>query len=245
MKFLRHIITGTYIIGIGAAMLFPTACGRHEGGDGDEGTVDTVEVQPLEESAVAARPVGGSRLYSNPVGRYDEVFNDSNYIQYAAAERLGIDPMHTLADTYHTRRPLVRVESGDNYVIDNLTHSMPFLVPEAARLLDDIGREFGDLVEERGGDRGNKIIVTSLLRSPYSVKKLRRVNRNAVDSSTHMFATTFDISWNNFYSPDSTRAENGVILKGILAEVLKQKRDEGRCYVKFERKTPCFHITVR
>lgn len=186
-----------------------------------------------------------NRPWANNIGRYDEVFNDSNYIQYAHAERMGIDPMYSLSDAYNTRRPLVRIESGKNYQVDKLTHSMPYLVPEAAALLDEIGEDFGEMLEQRGGDReNNRIIVTSVLRSPYSVRRLRRVNRNAVDSSTHMFGTTFDISWNNFHFPDSSRSEDPVVLKGILAEVLQKKRAEGRCLVKFEKKTPCFHITV-
>lgn len=201
------------------------------------------ETAPPSESQTTHRP---SRTpYAKNIGRYDEIFNDSNYIQYAAAERLGIDPIYTLFDAYNTRRPLVKIESGDNYFVDNLTHSMPYLVPEAASLLNEIGDDFGRLVEERGGDRAdNQIIVTSVLRSPYTVKKLRRVNRNAVDSSTHMFGTTFDLAWNNFHYPDSAKAVNAGVLKGILAEVLLKKRNEGRCYVKYEKKTPCFHITV-
>lgn len=219
-------------------MLLAVACGTRKGDIGPSDSAVELSESPEPDAA------GRSKLWCNHVGRYGEVFNDSNYVHYASAEQLGIDPIYTLNDAYFTRRPLIRIESGENYTVENLTHSMPFLVPEAALLLDDIGREFGDLVEARGGDRSNRIVVTSVLRSPYSVRKLRRVNRNAVDSSTHMFATTFDISWSHFSFPDSSRMEDPVILKGILAEVLLKKRDEGRCFVKYERKSPCFHITV-
>lgn len=182
---------------------------------------------------------------SKLTGRYDEVFNDSNYVQYAFAERLGIDPITSLYEAYNTSRPLVKIGSCDSYHLDNLTHSMPYLVPEAASLLKEIGDDFGEMVRKNGGDPAyNKIIVTSVLRSPYTVKKLRRVNRNAVDSSTHMFGTTFDIAWNNFHYPDSTKSVNAGVLKGLLAEVLYKKRSEGKCLVKYEKKTPCFHITV-
>lgn len=221
------------------ALLLACACGKRQADKeaGGEREGDTIE------SLTGEDPTGGP--WTNPPGPYHEVFNDSNYLQYAHAERLGIDPIHSLYGAYNTRRPLVRIESGDNYQIDELTHSMPYLVPEAATLLDDIGREFGDVLEERGGDRGaNKILVTSVLRSPYTVKRLRRVNRNAVDSSTHMFGTTFDIAWNHFHYPDSSKSVDPVVLKGILAEVLARKRAEGRCLVKYERKSPCFHITV-
>lgn len=231
---------------IAIALLVATGCGT--GSPGMESRT------PCSEKTEDSHPdrKGEGRLtcnggpWANNIGRYDEVFNDSNYIQYQSAENWGIDPIYTVSDAYNTRRPLVKIESGEYYQLDNLTHSMPFLVPEAASLLDEIGKEFGDVLEERGGEREyNRLIVTSLLRSPYTVRKLRRVNRNAVDSSTHMFATTFDIAYNNFYYPDSLHTVNSGVLKGILAEVLLKKREEGKCWVKYEKKTPCFHITVR
>lgn len=175
---------------------------------------------------------------------YAEVFNDSNYLQYMSAERLGIDPLYSLRDAYRTRRPIVKIKSGDSYEVAPLTHSMPFLVPEAAELLEEIGRDFRKLVVKNGGKDVDRIVVTSVLRSPYTVKKLRRVNANAVDSSTHKFATTFDIGYNKFACKDSTASLGGLKLKQILAEVLLAKRNEGKCFVKYEIKSPCFHITV-
>lgn len=229
------------------ALLVLAACGGGNGGKTPQETAVAEEVELVSESGPSAPQDVRSKgtPWSNPIGRYDEVFNDSNYIQYQYAERLGIDPVHSLYDAYNTRRPLVKIESGEHYQVDNLTHSMPYLVPEAATLLEEIGDEFGAMLAQRGGDpSGSKILVTSLLRSPYTVKRLRRVNRNAVDSSTHMFGTTFDISWSKFHHPDTAMETNDVVLKGILAEVLLRKREEGRCLVKYERKTPCFHITV-
>ena len=224
-----------------AACSQPRTSGNHHEADFME---DEVEVE-YKDSEGDEDAVASGKPWAKDVGRYDEVFNDSNYIQYEAAERLGIDPIISLYEAYNTRRPLVKIESGETYQLDRLTHSMPYLVPEAARLLDEIGADFGNLLRERGGDpRYNKIIVTSLLRSPYTVRKLRRVNKNAVDSSTHMFGTTFDIAWNNFHYPDSSKAVNAGVLKGILAEVLAAKQAKGECLVKYEKKTPCFHITV-
>lgn len=191
------------------------------------------------------QPVVITKTNRRQMGPYPEVFNDSNYIQYAAAEKIGIEPIYDLSNLYKTKRPLVRIESGDYYKVDSLTHSMPYLVPEAANLLQDIGKAFRDSIEKRGGHTSNRVVVTSLLRTPYTVKKLRRVNKNAVDSSTHMFATTFDIAWNRFYCPEPSKSMDEITLKRILGEVLLDKRDEGRCYVKYEQKSPCFHITVR
>ena len=232
------------LLSLAVIALLVAGCGSKKVKTEDPVSLDTPKevVNTLEAVCMDDAPNGPVRSYFTE--RFDEVFNDSNYVQYESAERLGIDPIHTLYDAYHTRRPLIKVKDCEHYSVEDLTHSMPFLVPEAAQLLEEIGRDFCDIVEERGGDRSNKIIVTSLLRSPYSVRKLRRVNRNAVDSSTHMFATTFDISWSHFECSDSTKAVNAAVLKGILAEVLKKKREEGRCFVKYEKKSPCFHITV-
>lgn len=183
------------------------------------------------------------RIHVNNIGPLAEVFNDSNKYQYAWAEKLGIEPITTLGEAFRTRRPLRHIKECDAYGLDKLTHSMPYLVPEAADLLETIGYNFIDSLARRGAD-GYKVKVTSLLRTPATVKSLRRVNKNATDSSTHQFGTTFDLSWNNFVCADSTRTINEGDLKNLLAEVLNDLRGQGRCMVKFERKTACFHITV-
>ncbi len=197
----------------------------------------------VSKPAVPAGPRYHDRIRVKNLGPLREVFNDSNKYQYAHAERLGINPIHTLNDSYFSKRPLVKVSSCSDYFVDSLTHSMPYLVPEAAALLSDIGRNFIDSLASRGAD-GYRIKVTSLLRTPMHVRKLRRVNVNATDSSTHQFGTTFDISWRNFACEDETRTINEGDLKNLLAEVLFDLRKEGRCLVKYEHKTCCFHITT-
>lgn len=177
-------------------------------------------------------------------GKYELAFNDSNYIQYAAGQQLGIDPIYRLSDAYYAKRPLVKMTTTGNYEVEKLTHSLPYLVPEAADLLEEIGASFKRKLKEKYGSDAARIKVTSLLRSPYSQRKLRSVNSNAVDSSTHMLGTTFDIAYNAFSITDSASPVNGVNLKNVLAEVLLEKRLDEKCYVKYEIKSPCFHITV-
>lgn len=177
------------------------------------------------------------------LGRLADVFNDSNYRQYAYAEKLGITPITDLSLAYHTKRPIVKITSNADYSVDELTHSLPYLVPEASRLLSSIGRNFQDSLKKKG-DARYRIRVTSLLRTPATVKKLRRVNINATDSSTHQFGTTFDISYNRFHCLDHSHELSQETLKNVLAEVLYDLRKEGRCLVKFEKKTGCFHVTV-
>jgi len=174
---------------------------------------------------------------------YREVFNDSNKFQYAHAERLGIVPITDLRSAYFTNRPIVKITDTDLYIVDELQHSVPFLVPEAAQLLTDIGEAFRDSLSKKRLPR-YRLKVTSLLRTPATVKRLRRVNRNATDSSAHQFATTFDISYYGF-SEVGSRTNTGVRgLKEQLAEVLYDFRSRNRCMVKYEVKSSCFHITV-
>ena len=187
---------------------------------------------------------GVQRLPVNSLGRLREVFNDTNALQLPAAMANGIDPVSDLRSAYHLRRPIQHIYSCDEFVVDSLWMSMPYLVPRAAQLLKDIGRAFQDTVRARGGG-DYRIKVTSALRTEYSVGKLRRRNRNASDSSCHRFATTFDISWTKFDCLDTTRLNSLEDLKNILAEVIEQKREQGRCYAIYERRQGCFHVTVR
>ncbi len=171
-------------------------------------------------------------------------FNDKNDVQFSAAQAIGINPVNSIRDAYHIGRPIVKIHSCDDYIVDELTHSMPYLVPEAATLLSDIGKAFTDTVVARGG-KDCKIIVTSVLRTDNTISSLRRRNRNAIEASCHVYGTTFDVSWRRFHHTDSTYIMSTEDLKNILGEVLYKLRADGRCYVKFERKQSCFHITTR
>lgn len=222
------------------SLLFLFAC---TGGDNDSAPTEDSSKITEETQGTPAQPEASNRIHVRNIGPLQEVFNDSNHIQLIAAKRLGIDPISTLASSYFTKRPIIHIKSNDYYNVDTLSHSLPFLVPEAAVLLHDIGRNFIDSLSKRGAD-GYKIKVTSLLRTPSTVKSLRKININATDSSTHQFGTTFDISYVKFFSSHpSIEIEQGD-LKNLLAEVLFDLRADKRCYVKYERKTGCFHVTV-
>lgn len=189
-------------------------------------------------------PPGGRRLRYKPVASVGRLFNDSNYLQLKAATSMGLEPVSTLRDAWRLRRPVVKVVSCRDYFVDTLTHSLPFLVPEAETLLRDIGRQFRDSLAARGGG-DYRIKVTSLLRTPMTIAKLRRRNRNAIDSSAHQYGTTFDISYMKFICDSKKVPRTQSDLRGLLTEILVDLRASGRCYVKYERKQACFHITVR
>lgn len=204
---------------------------------------DSASAMAINEPDAEMAIVRSGTVRVKALGRLAEVFNDSNYRQYAYAEKLGIAPITDISKAYHTRRPIVKIASNSDYSVDELTHSLPYLVPEASDLLSAIGRNFQDSLKSKGKAR-YKIRVTSLLRTPATVKKLRRVNINATDSSTHQFGTTFDISYHRFHCLDHNNQLSEETLKNVLAEVLYDLRKEGRCLVKFEVKTGCFHVTA-
>lgn len=209
------------------------------------------DVRILEEDTVSAfdnpiieMPDPNTPIKVNRIGRYDEVFNDSNFVHWAEAERIGLEPLSDTRSHIATRHPLVKVTSCADFYVEPLTYSRPYLIPEGAAMLHEIGRRFNDTLHARGG--GNyRVKVTSVLRTPETVRRLRRSNGNAVDSSVHQLGTTVDISYARFVADDTRLTHSAEELKGILAEVLYAMRSEGKCWVKYEIKQPCFHITVR
>lgn len=197
------------------------------------------------EAHFDSMPPGGVKLRINPLGgTLGRVFNDSNYLHIASASRVGIEPLSGIRAAWEAGARLERLRSCREYYLDELTHSLPYLVPGAHRLLRDIGAAFRDSLQARGGG-DYRIKVTSVLRTPRLVRQLRRRNRNAVDTSAHLYGTTFDISYAKFIC-DSTRVpRTQEDMKNLLGEVVYTMREQGRCYVKYERKQGCFHITCK
>lgn len=189
-------------------------------------------------------PEDMSHLRNNLQGNLAIVFNDSNIYQLSHAIHMGIEPVENAQDAFKAKRPLKKISDTSTYKLDELTHSIPYLVPEAAKLLSDIGHAFQDTLKRRQLPLA-RIRITSVLRTMQQVKKLRRSNRNATEQSAHQYATTFDIGYNAFY-PSSASNEKiyDPRYKIALAEVLYDMRAKNRCMVKYERKSPCFHITV-
>lgn len=206
---------------------------------------DTVRSHNPYEAHFDSMPPGGIKLKVNSLGgSLGRVFNDSNKFHIAVAEVNGITPFYTVADVWNQAGKLERIQSCEAYYVDNLTHSLPYLTPRAHRLLTDIGYAFRDSLSARGGGY-YRVKVTSVLRTPELVKKLRRRNRAAVDTSAHLFGTTFDISYAKFICDSVNIPRTQEDLKNLLGEVIEAERQKGRCYVKYERKQGCFHITTR
>lgn len=180
---------------------------------------------------------------------YKRSFGDLNEVQLKAAKKWGISPIASREDALEIGDKLKEIVSCEYYAVDSLTHSIPFLVPKAAALVDTIGKNFIDSLGCKGLNP-NKIIVTSVLRTKEDVKKLRRTNGNASKNSCHFYGTTFDVSWKRFVKvedPDGRPMQDvsADTLKLVLSEVLRDLRKDERCYVKYELRQGCFHITVR
>ena len=180
---------------------------------------------------------------------YKRSFGDLNDTHMAAAKKIGIKPLKDREAAEKLGGKVMEIKNGDFYQVDSLTHSIPFLVPKASALLDSIGANFLDSLENKGLNP-NQVIVTSVLRTQDDVKKLRRVNGNASANSVHMFGTTFDISYKRFFKvedPDGRPMQDvrADTLKLVLSEVLRDLKKKDMCYIKYELKQGCFHITAR
>lgn len=232
-----------------AGILAVAGCGGGDNAGRDVGAeIDMMLAGETPANPFAAHydsmPPGGVKMKINSVGgNLGRVFNDSNYRHLEAAGEIGISPIGSLESAWHAGRPLVRLETCREYFLDNLTHSLPYLVPEAEALLRDIGAAFIDSLNARGGG-SYRVKVTSVLRTEESVSRLRRVNRNATTTSAHIFGTTFDISYSKFICDSVTVPRTQEDMKNLLGEVMKDMRDRGRCFVKYERKQGCFHVTA-
>ena len=182
---------------------------------------------------------------------YATLFNDQNGVQLKSAAQFGIkQPLKNRDEADAVKDGLVRIRSNSHYKIAKLTHSIPYLTDGAAELLGMIGKNFLDSLESKGLNP-NKIIVTSVLRTQEDIKKLQKSgNPNSVSNSAHCYATTFDIAYayydktwfKNFRFCESVEVET---LQKVLGEVLRDLRKEKKCYVKYEVKQRCFHITTR
>ena len=186
------------------------------------------------------------RIFSVP--HFGNTFPDQQDVQIVAASRHGVAPVQNREEAEHSKGKLVYVGSNPFFYVDKLNNSIPYLVPRASVLLQDIGRAYFDSLQIKGIPL-HKIIVTSILRTKDDVSKLRTRNGNATENSCHLYGTTFDICYNR-YKQIQTREQprrqvQNDTLKWVFSEVLRDFRNKNRCYIKYEVKQGCFHITVR
>lgn len=185
-----------------------------------------------------------TRIYGK-INKAELTFNDLQSKQIVSAQKLGIIPLNVRSDVaaYLTQseqnKKLIKISSNSMYYVRGLTHSVPYLVPKAETLLSDIAREFQVI-----SGTNSRFEVTSVLRTKEDIKKLQGSNANATTNSCHLYGTTFDISYARFRT-DVLHPKSNAELREALAQAVYNLREQGRCYVKFEKKQKCYHITVR
>ena len=178
---------------------------------------------------------------------YKDKFRDLQSKQEQAARAIGLStPPQNRQQAAKMRSQLTKIKTNDYYIVDSLTHSIPYLVPKAAAELESIGREFADILQ-RNGLPHYRFYVTSVLRTKEDIKHLQKSgNVNATTNSCHNYGTTFDLAYFRFNKVTRTREymhqDN---LKLVLGQVLLNHQRAGKIYVKYEYKQACFHITVR
>ena len=242
----RYLIgfTAVVLVLAGVRLCFPQVA---------EGKGEEVRRGESEETVVSpSHPLTFSPSHPHKilsVPSFKECFPDTQAVQLQAALKWGVKRVKDREDAERRKNELVYVGANPYYHVDRLYSSIPYLVPRAAVLLQDIGQAFFDSLYVKGIPL-HRPIVTSVLRSEADVVKLRRHNGNATENSCHLYGTTIDICYNRFETVENPngparRAVRNDSLKYVLSEVLRDMREQGRCYIKYEVKQGCFHMTVR
>ena len=197
-----------------------------------------------------------------------------NAAHVETAQELGIERVAERDDALDRadEAGLVRIDQGNPYYwVADLTHSVPYVTPDAAAVLDSIGVRFQQKLAEYGLPP-YKYHVSSVLRTEEDQEALRRINVNAArTTSSHEFGTTFDIQFRKyayggdpadelwepaypfleeefseelaaFYAEMEERYRSRLL--SLLGETMIELENEGKLITVMERRQPVFHTTV-
>jgi hypothetical protein len=205
------------------------------------------EVRPISKAYTECDHIHNA---SAPIEPNDKL-NDVNDIQLIHAQKNGLkSPFHT-TDEFNAKikelvhnYTLVQVTENRFYQLKSLTHSQPYLIPEAIDMLNEIGYRFQKRLEEKKYNN-YRFRITSLLRTEETQNNLCHRNGNATKSvSAHLYGTTLDISYKNFYNTKTDTIESSYEAVQTLTKVLIEMRKECKLLCVRERHQSCFHITV-
>lgn len=251
-KFLKGFVAATLLLAL-VRLVFPSVAqplAHKSVAQADTAVVDSIDTTAVErmKSSVffdSKGQVVKHRIFSVP--HFGNTFPDQNDVQLLAANKYGVSPVQNREEAEHSKGKLVYVGSNPYFYVDKLNNSIPYLVPRASVLLQDIGKAYFDSLQIKGIPL-HKIIVTSILRTKDDVAKLRTRNSNATENSCHLYGTTFDVCYNRYKTVQTAseprREVRNDSLKWVLSEVLRDMRQANRCLVKYEVNQGCFHITV-
>lgn len=194
-----------------------------------------------------------------------------NRIQLARARELGV----TTADTEAGRTDLIAsgrlvrlADTTDYWIVRDLDFSLPYVTPDAERLLVLLGARFHAALGALGLPPF-RLEISSVLRTSDTQAALRARNTNATrGTSTHEYGTTVDVAYSAFAAPShavlipsaeadavlAQRLEALVLerlaarrsreLQAILGRVLLDLQAEGLVMVTLEELQPVYHMTV-
>lgn len=251
-KFLKGFVAATLLLAL-VRLVFPSVAqplAHKSVAQADTAVVDSIDTTAVERMKPSVffdskRQVVKHRIFSVP--HFGNTFPDQNDVQLLAANKFGVSPVQNREEAEHSKGKLVYVGSNPYFYVDKLNNSIPYLVPRASVLLQDIGKAYFDSLQIKGIPL-HKIIVTSILRTKDDVAKLRTRNSNATENSCHLYGTTFDVCYNRYKTVQTAseprREVRNDSLKWVLSEVLRDMRQANRCLVKYEVNQGCFHITV-
>jgi len=223
------------ILLITVALIYMIAAGYKNAGR-FVGVNETISIPTFEEN--------NNKDHREPYRDYSKIFNDLQETQLKSAIANGVKGIKDINDAQSNPK-LAEIKTCKQYKVDELTHSIPYLVPKAKRLVEDIGKAFQDSLYNRGYSRDHRIIVTSVFRTESNVKSLRKSNSNATENSCHSYGTTVDIAYYRFDVPESGRVADQEKMRQVLFQVVNDLRNQKRCWVKYEKNQSCLHMTVR
>lgn len=176
--------------------------------------------------------------------------NDLNEIHLIHAQKNGLKNIIETNEEFDSKvvdfvdkNTLMKVVDNEYCRLKSLTHSKPYLIPQAVGMINEIGYRFQEELKAKK-QRNYAMRVTSLLRTVESQSKLSHRNRNATAHSAHMYGTTIDISYKNFINLENDSVESSYEGVQALTKVITDMREECKLLVVRERKQACFHITV-
>lgn len=197
------------------------------------------EIIDCDRSKYATQPISPSNL-----------LNDKNDIQLLHAQTNGLKrPYYSNAEfeadsaKLHKDFILIPISNCTFYHLKELTHSHPYVVPEMADLLNEIGYIFKSKLKEKNQDEF-RFLITSALRTAESQENLSKRNRNASTQSAHLFGTTVDISYKEFFNVKKDTIESSAEAIAAMTETLQELREQCKVLVVRERHQACFHMTV-
>lgn len=166
---------------------------------------------------------------------------------------------------------LIRLADGEFWVLRDLDHSQPLVVPGVQRLLEEIGARFQKRLVDLGAPPF-RMEISSGLRTAADQEALRGVNPNAaLGESAHEYGTTVDVLYSAFAAPvepiapiaptgvpwldghlreyaavaaERVAARRAMEIKAVLGEVLMEMQREGVVMVTLERQQPVYHMTL-